>query len=646
MPSKRLRLLPEAPPSIAVILVLLSFFAFWNWDLGYPSFSGDESFVAILTSKPVGEILQQLNLDEPHPPVYFLVLRAWRDVIGRGDEFSMRYPSVLAGLLLLSITFRIGRELGLHWPAALIAALALGLNPQVTVHIREARMYGLMLTSLAFAVLIGLRFEQLPGWMGVWLAAMVFLFALLTHYFNILFIAALGVWGYFVMTGHQRRRWVIAQAATWGVLAVWLPLMGRGFFNPTSLTTGKTWSFTLPPWDALARLIRTGLFGYRDIPEMWLVSIGSVLLIGIWLVGSWAAQGRRRWLMVTGLAAPLLVYVLLTWSKPVFHPKYMLPWLLFAALSSGSLMARWRAWGRVACIALVALAAFPTWQAVRRPYDTGIPGVVISPQTWLRPIPREIMQHVVQYSGPTDIYGLGTPDLTHYYYANLYFERSLGLALIPEYPTQSEDELSNQINALLQKHDVLWYLDYYDSAWDPDRIADKAFAYSALSAGTEEVAESRLRLYTSAKTILRDQQLVGAHIGNVAELEGVWVRRGQNLHMVIVWRALTDRPMISAKVFVHLIDRDGQLVAQDDSIPVGWTRPLDTWRIGERLLDAHTLTLPADARNADLSLRIGLYDPDVMTRLAAYDSTGRRLDGDAVSVPLVRWMPFTTREDP
>ena len=49
--------------------LLLCVFALWLRNLGYPAFSGDEAFVAIQSRKPVAEILRQLNLDEPHPPL-------------------------------------------------------------------------------------------------------------------------------------------------------------------------------------------------------------------------------------------------------------------------------------------------------------------------------------------------------------------------------------------------------------------------------------------------------------------------------------------------------------------------------------------------------------------------------------------------
>ena len=637
---------------LPVVVICLGFFAVWIWDLGYPSLSGDESFVAILTTRPTGEILQLLNTDEPHPPVYYLIMRAWHILAGSRPEFLVRYLSLLNGVLLLSLVYRLGRTIGLGQLAALSAVLFLGLNPQVTTHVREARMYSPMITSLAFAALIGLRFERLPRRSAVGIAAVASLLALLAHYFNVLFVAALGLWGLLALTGAARRRWLVSQVIAWVAFALWLPLMGQGFFNPTSLSAGKTWSFTLPPWDTLGRLAVVGTFGYRDIPDAWLRVIGGTLLVGGWLVGSLQVAKPRRWLLLGMVALPLGAYAALGWVKPLYHPKYMLPWLLFAVLGLGSLVGR-RRWpptgaiggwlGLGVFVALAAVMLSPTWRTIRLPYD---PGFSMSPNEWLRPLPRQLSGYLVEHAGPTDVFGLGTPDAAHCYYSDHYFERSLGCALIPAYPTQTLEELEEQLEALLAEHEVLWYLDYYNPAWDPQRIADAAFARQALHLGLSDVSGNRLRLYASPATILRRQQSVGVRFGEVAGLEGIWIRRGTDLHIVLIWRALSDRPQIGAKVFVHLLDGSGRLVAQADGVPVWWTRPLETWRLGEQLLDVYTLSLPEGIRLDEGKLHIGLYDPDTVTRLPARDQGGNRLPEDAASLPLVAWFPPAPTADP
>jgi hypothetical protein len=84
----------------------------------------------------------------------------------------------------------------------------------------------------------------------------------------------------------------------------------------------------------------------------------------------------------------------------------------------------------------------------------------------------------------------------------------------------------------------------------------------------------------------------------------------------LVWRADAETPT-DYRVFVHLVDDAGNIVAQSDAAPANWTRPTTGWLPGEYILDSHTLTLPATLPPGALSLRVGLYDPDSGERLVS-----------------------------
>jgi hypothetical protein len=95
----------------------------------------------------------------------------------------------------------------------------------------------------------------------------------------------------------------------------------------------------------------------------------------------------------------------------------------------------------------------------------------------------------------------------------------------------------------------------------------------------------------------------------------------------LVWLGLAEMPL-SYHVFVHLIDQDGQIVDQSDGVPANWTRPTTGWVAGEFMVDGHSLLIPEGTEPHDLSLRIGLYDPDSGDRL-------RQDDNEYVILPLL-----------
>lgn len=80
----------------------------------------------------------------------------------------------------------------------------------------------------------------------------------------------------------------------------------------------------------------------------------------------------------------------------------------------------------------------------------------------------------------------------------------------------------------------------------------------------------------------------------------------------IVWQ---NEQMIetSYRVFVHLVDDAGNLVSQSDSEPDSWNRPTTSWKMGEFILDQHTLA------GDGVAWRVGLYDPISQQRLTTAD---------------------------
>ena len=81
---------------------------------------------------------------------------------------------------------------------------------------------------------------------------------------------------------------------------------------------------------------------------------------------------------------------------------------------------------------------------------------------------------------------------------------------------------------------------------------------------------------------------------------------GQNLKVTLYWQALRplDREYHS---FVHLVDGEGNTIAQSDHRPGGVYYPTTLWRRGERLRDGHMLSLPAGAPPGTYRLLAGMY---------------------------------------
>lgn len=78
--------------------------------------------------------------------------------------------------------------------------------------------------------------------------------------------------------------------------------------------------------------------------------------------------------------------------------------------------------------------------------------------------------------------------------------------------------------------------------------------------------------------------------------------------VTLIWQGGEVVSEVSYTVFVQLVDTDGNVIAQSDSLPVAGSRPTTGWRDGEYIVDEHTLTFNDRAHSGDARLIAGLYD--------------------------------------
>ena len=124
-----------------------------------------------------------------------------------------------------------------------------------------------------------------------------------------------------------------------------------------------------------------------------------------------------------------------------------------------------------------------------------------------------------------------------------------------------------------------------------------------------------------------------AQLGPAVELVGydlpeTAVAPGSPLEVTLYWHAL-QTPDRNYRVFVHLLDAKGQIVAQHDGQPQNGAYPTSVWDTGEVIADEHVLDLPADLPAGSYRLRVGWYLPDSGDRLPV---TG---GGDSVELNVV-----------
>jgi 4-amino-4-deoxy-L-arabinose transferase-like glycosyltransferase len=95
----------------------------------------------------------------------------------------------------------------------------------------------------------------------------------------------------------------------------------------------------------------------------------------------------------------------------------------------------------------------------------------------------------------------------------------------------------------------------------------------------------------------------------------------------LYWQALGEVPG-DFSVFVHVVNDQDHTVAQSDSRPRGGFYPTSYWQQGETVLDQHCFSFPSNVQEGHYQVFVGMYTPENMQRLAAFDEDGNRIPSD------------------
>ena len=195
---------------------------------------------------------------------------------------------------------------------------------------------------------------------------------------------------------------------------------------------------------------------------------------------------------------------------------------------------------------------------------------------------------------------------------------------------------------------------YPAQRWQPDNLVRDAHALTlpaALPAGEyqwevalESAGAADAKSYRAAQSfgvieLARQFEAPGMQTQLHAQLDGRVLLAGfsaprgvqparKPLEVRLIWQCVALLPQ-HYRVFVHLLNAQGQIVAQSDAEPAGWTRPTTGWLPGEFIVDEHQLQLPAALPAGSYALQAGLYDA----------ASGQRLSGSSNPAGVVLLQP-------
>lgn len=644
---------------LAVLLLIGAAFARFHL-LGAQSFWNDEGSSYVQATRMFADIASNAARDI-HPPGYYWLLAIWRLLFGE-TEFALRALSAFASVITLALTYAVGGRLHGRW-IGLVAASFVTLNTFSIYYAQEARMYALLALWVvaAFWALIGFTrvveqrhiaatspmrgaTQSILPWAAV--LALINAAGLWTHYAYPFFMLVQGVifllWWFadFRRAFKSLLLYTLANGITMILFAAWLP---------TALERVTSWPNTGAATDTAEGLrvifgwLAFGITFEASGATALLFAVIFLLLFGL-VVRSRAPQPRG-----IGMIAVLLPVLWVLFPVCLFlalglfrmaNLKFLLPaqigFALWLARGVGVLWAS-PVRDRAALLnAAPRIAAAGGAAALLLTAAGGLPFLYHDP-AFQRADYRAIAQTISVDPRAGDAVILNAPNQAEVF--RYYYRGTAPIFPLPAGLGGDDAAARAQTEQIVADYARIYVLFWGEAERDPNRVVETTLDAQAFEVDNAWYGDVRLARY--ATPVESAQPIAsGAQFGSAITLQSYALSTselypGDLLQIHLTWttsQTLTGR----YKVFIHLVDEAGQIVAQRDSEPGGGGQPTIIWQQHVPVEDRHALLIPNDLPPSHYTLMIGLYDsvnPTIRLRLLQSDADTLTLSRISIVIP-------------
>lgn len=579
------------------------------------------------------ELIPRLQ-DNVHVPAYFGSLALWEDVTG-SSEFALRYYSVLWSVLGIAFAFALGKRL-YGDVAGLAAAAFIAFNTFNIYYAQETRMYAMLAavaawSMLQFVLLVQRASSQTQDtspqanrqlaytMLGL---ALINTLGMYTHISYALVMVAQGVlallWLLYLIVGGKRGTqtrfssfargfavYFISSLLTVALFTPWLPTAITQIFSQPNI------SGTVPTDDILRTF--QGWLGFGRTFEQSMGGMAAVMyfLMAFGLV-IWPGSRPLSWWRLLVPLVWVLLSVGLYWQLELYerYLRFLLPAQMGAALWLGrGVWVIWTLQPRRASQGIVRRAPQAIALIVIVAYSIGLLrglAPLYNDPAHQRDDYRAIIATIEAQSAPDDAVILsaqGLQEIFGYYYAGD----------LPVLPLPLDDDVRDDIGAVLDSAETIFTLLYGELEQDPTRSVERTLATQAYPLDSRWFGDPRLLRY-AAPAPLTIFDAVQAQFGEHITLQSIALDAGDltggdYLRAELRWT--TDAALAqSYAVFLQLLSADGRVLAQRDSTPVNGLLPTSAWQPQTQVIDRHALLLPDDLPAGTYTLITGLYDPN------------------------------------
>lgn len=580
-------------------------------------------------------MVQGFPTQDTQPPLYFILLHFLIQVAG-DSEFAAKFLSVAWGILLVPLFYAFGKRL-LGGGAGLWSALIAAFSPVYLWYSQEMRGYTMLVFLTLFSNYALLRLWQsgqesgrqprrVIFWLILYLLATIA--ALYTHYtalFVLLFqwVVALS------LTIWQRRWWMVALLGGASAFALsFLP------FLLSRLQTGAERGYRFVPlfiivrdlWNSFSLGISVQL---RDV--IWLDCLFLfVFLLGLLVIGGGKSKTRpgRSLYLLGYLLIPILTLYLLSHLKPMYQGvRHLLiaspPYYLALGVGLDTLARRFRFLSLLVVLPLAGGIAYSTHNCF---FDA----------RYAKDDLRSMVRYVKEHIEPGEIVVISDAVTSHLW--EYYYGEGLLWTALPPYPSKPGEETIEEMAALAEKYDGVWFA-YGPPAYQRDRKGFVKAWFDENLFQVDEVPFYSVNTIVGAAHYLTHPPLLSeppaierrVYINFGEELlllgyDGLpsEIQPGEELELTLYWQVL-KRPAKDYSLSFRLLDEEGTNRSQTDIIPFNGFYPISQWEPGKVVAQSISIPSPYGSPPGRYKWELRLYSPSTWQELEVFDEEGSSL---------------------
>ncbi len=606
-----------------VILLTMVGFALRLYQLDAVPLRGDEAFSAVNWSGlPIADSLRTIATIEPHPPLTYILFRAWGVLVGIDHELTLRLLPALANLLGIPALYALGTRL-FGRTAGILAALLWALHPFQIWHAQDFRNYALW--AGMSAVTLGLAWRVITGkrrsidWFLYALSAILTSF---TFYFELLSIGTVGL---FVLFMHWRDkrfvlRWSLLNALiSLAVIFTFLLFQGSLVGSGSYAGTGDRVDFG----QLITRFLPALMFGETlskssDVNAVIGLGLVAVLAFCVWQIVR-HNKSKAIFLLMLATVPPILLAIVSV-RLGIFNPRYVLLSVpAYTLIFCGGIVRLWQhRLGKLsAVIGVLGAIGISLFSLNNYYHDTAYrksPG-------W-----KALAAYLSHNVSPDDLVIQTAVDAAFGYYYDYFDIPALDIAL----PGNFDQPIAEITQILEERHTqyaTLWIVATTFTSWANHGVVE-AWAdthmqrtrftitdglpvrqYMSWAISPDEISGQPLAIYDESIELAAAQVFLPPEPTD--ELT-VW----------LYWRPLQPTKS-SLKIFVHLIGNinpvtNSPLWSQADALPQQGRVTTDKWQTDTLYRDVYALNL-RDVPAGKYQLVVGFYDPQTGERLITAD---------------------------